>query len=285
MAVALAAGLLGPAQANAPGYGDGSEKWAVVVGIDKHAGRTRSNVGAVGDAVDVRDALIRSGFPADHILTLTDGNASSGAMRNAFQWLRDRSRPNTFSVFHYSGHVKQINGDPDRDGEALDEFLWPADNKFISDGEFGAAMRAIQGWLWVDIAGCEAAGLNDGIAAPNRLFTAASQEPEKGYENPGWRNSIFTGLMVDQGLLQGRGDSDGNGFVSLHEAFFYAARVAPDMTKKQKQGAQHPYLAGGDGEWWYLYTPPPPPPPPPPPVATQPSKSCVVDYNGASVCL
>jgi hypothetical protein len=282
-AIAVTAAVLVPARANAPGYGDGAEKLAVIVGIDKHAGKTRSNVGAVGDAIDVREALLRSGWRPENILMLTDGNASSGAMRNAFQWLRDRSRPWTFSVFHYSGHVKQMAKDPDRDGEGLDEFLWPADNKFISDGEFGAAMRAIQGWLWVDIAGCEAAGLNDGISAPNRLFTAASQEHQKGYENPSRRNSIFTALMVEEGLLQGRGDSDGNGFVSLHEAFFYAANHAPNMTRNQKQGAQNPYLAGGDGEWWYLYTPPPPPPPPP--SATQPNRGCVMDYRGASVCL
>ena len=92
--------------------------------------------------------------------------------------------------------------------------------------------------------------------------------------------------MVDQGILQGRGDRDGNGKVSLHEAFFYAAEQAPAMTKNQKKGAQHPYMAGGDGEWWYLFTPPPPPPPPPPKASPAPEpRNCVTDSNGVSVCL
>jgi hypothetical protein len=283
--VALTAGTLLPARANAPGWGDGSEKLAVIIGIDKHAGRTRSNVGAVGDAHAVHKALLRNNWRPENIRILTDGNANAAAIRDAFRWLAERSRYNTFSVVHYSGHVKQIAKDPDRDGEALDEFLWPSDNRFISDGEFGAAMRAVQGWLWVDIAGCEAAGLNDGIAAPNRLFTAASQEHQKGYEQPGWRQSVFTGLMVDQGLLQGKGDRDGNGKVSLHEAFWYAADHAPHMTRNQKQGPQNPYMAGGDGEWWYLFLPPPPPPPPPASSTPGTGRSCVVDSNGASVCL
>jgi hypothetical protein len=133
-------------------------------------------------------------------------------------------------------------------------------------------MRQLRGFGWIDISGCEAAGLNDGIASPTRVFTGSSQENEKSYEDKNWKNSIFSGLLVDYGMNQRHADHDSNGVVTIHEAFFFAHRYAPEMTKKQKPGAQHPYLAGGDGTDWLLDPPPPPPPPPP-----RPSKKCLVN--------
>src|SRR5205085_9966947 len=123
----------------------------------------------------------------------------------------DHSGPNAFSVIHYSGHVKQMGGDRDGDGERTDEFLWSYDNVFLADRELADAVHRLQGLAWVDIAGCEAAGFDDGLSGPTHLFTASSQETEKSYEHPDWRNSIFTGTEVDQAILQGMGDSDGNG--------------------------------------------------------------------------
>ena len=259
----LAAAALGlilfgvPVEAGPP---HGLEKWALIVGIDHFQGRTRPNVGAVGDARDVRDALVRHGWREDHIVMLTEEDATAGAIRDGFRWLAERSTDNSYSVFHYSGHVK-LKSSADGDGEGTDEHLWPHDNRHIPDGELAAAMRAVRGWLWVDIAGCEAAGFDDGIAGPQRLFTASSQEPEKSYEQPDWKNSVFTGLMIDRGVLNGQADRNGDGRVSVSEAFAYAAEYAPGMTKGQKHGPQHPVIAGGDGSEWFLEAPPPPPPP------------------------
>ena len=240
-----------------------SERWALIVGVTDYAGRTASTAAGAADAVDFREALLRNGFKADHIVTLTEREATAGSIRNGLQWLVDRSAPNAFSVFHYSGHVKQMGGDRDRDGEKTDEYLWPYDNQFISDAELASYVRRIQGLAWIDIAGCEAAGFDDGISGPERVFTASSRETEKSYEHPEWNNSVFTGMEIDQAFLQGLGDSDGNGKVSIQEAFAFAAERAPQMTHRQKRGPQHPVGAGGDGSQWYLDGPPPPPPPPP----------------------
>jgi hypothetical protein len=237
-----------------------SPRWAVVVGITDYQGRTASTAAGAADAADVHDLLVRNGFPEDHVLTLTEGQATAAGIRRALQWLADRSTPDSFSVFHYSGHVKQRGGDRDHDGEAVDEYLWPVDNALISDGELSAAMGRVRGLAWVDIAGCEAAGFDDGLSGPTRLFTASSKETEKSYEDPEWGNSVFTGLEVDQGMLQGRADRDGNGRVSIQEAFAAAAERAPQVTKGQSRGPQHPVSAGGDGSEWFLQGPPPPPP-------------------------
>lgn len=241
-----------------------SDRFALIVGVSDYAGRTKSTVAGAADAEDFRVALLQNGFREDHIITLTETRATAANIRAGLQWLVDRSSENSFSVFHFSGHVKQMGGDRDRDGEKLDEYLWPHDNRFISDAELAGKIRELRGLSWTDIAGCEGAGFDDNLSGPRRLFTASSTETEKSYEFPQWNNSIFTGLEIDEAFLQGLGDRDGNGKVSIQEAFAHAHEQAPQLTARQKRGAQHPQSAGGSGPEWFLDGPPTPPPPPAP---------------------
>jgi hypothetical protein len=262
VAVAIAVAAAAPIAALAS-PGAGAEKWAVVIGIDHFEGRTRPNVGAVGDAQDFRDMLLRTGWRSDHVLVLTDANATQAGMRAAFRWLASKATASSYSVVHYSGHVKQMNGH---------EYLWPHDNRFIADTEFGQAMRAVRGWAWVDVSGCEAAGFDEGISARNRLFTASSRANEKSYEYPSWRNSVYTGLLADQGVLQRQADYNRDGRISVTEAFRYAWERARAITARQSCGPQNPSAAGADGTVWYLAAPAPAPParqvsPAPPPAA------------------
>ncbi len=235
-----------------------AKKAAVLIGIGEYQGATKSLPGSAGDAAVIREALLRNGWEDANIKVLVNEAATAANIRQATRWLVDQSADDSFSVFAYSGHVKQKPGDEDGDGEGNDEFLWPHDNDFISDGELASSLRALRGDAWISIAGCESAGFDDGVSSPRRLFTGASQEVEKGYERPDWKMSVFHGLMVDQGLLQGQGDADGNGSVSIQEAFNHAAKVAPEMTATQRFGPQHPYLAGGDAPQWFLSPPAPP---------------------------
>lgn len=231
---------LGVAQAG-PGAGD---RWALVVGVDRFQGATRPNTGAVGDAEDTKAALIAGGFPSDHIRVLTDGNATRTAILDGLAWLAERSSDTSFSVFAYSGHVKQTGST---------EYLWPHDNQFISDTDLAGRLRAVKGWLWVHLSGCETAGFDEGISGPKRLVTAASQAHEKGYElSPELRNSVFTNLLIDKGLLRGQGDLNKDGRVSIQEAFKLAADRAPGLTAGEANGPQHPYMAGGDGTEWFV---------------------------------
>jgi hypothetical protein len=243
--MALGPGLTSATTAEAA---SGPDMRALVVGINEFQGRTRPNVAAVGDAMDVREALMRAGWADHQIRMLVNGQATASAMRAGLQWLSENKDPESYSVFFYSGHTKQMGGDPDHDGEDLDEFLWPHDNQFISDGELSNYLKGIGGHAWIGIAACEAAGFDDGVNSEKRIFTAASAEHEKGYEYPAWNNSIWTGLFIDQGMLQGRADANSDGTVTFAEAAAYAGRIAPAMTANQKTGAQSPYFAGGGGD-------------------------------------
>lgn len=243
----LLAGVIGgvlaaPIATAAPAPAAG-ERYALIVGIDKFQGGTRPNHGAVNDAADVRQALLNAGWADDHIKVLTEGAATAAGIRAGLQWLVDRSTPNGMSVFHYSGHVKQVGST---------EYLWPHDNAFIADTELAGKLRQLKGQAWVDISGCEAAGFDEGISAPNRLFTASSRATEKSYELPDMRQSVFTLLLVEQGLIAGAADTNGDRRVSIQEAWGYAAHRAPQLTAGQSQGAQHPVMTGWDGSPLYL---------------------------------
>ena len=233
-----------------------NDRFAVLVGVNDYAGGTRDTIGSVGDVRDLRTALVDAGWPASHIVELTDSHATAASIRDALGWLVAHASAGSMSVFHYSGHVKQLAGDPDGDGEAVDELLWASDNRFISDGELAGHLRRVAGRLWIDIAGCEAAGFDDGLSGPQRLFTASSRETEKSFEQPEWQNSVFTGLLADQGMLRGAAPADADGRISIQSAFAYAAEHAPRVTAHQSPGPQHPVIAGGDGKPWHLAPPP-----------------------------
>jgi hypothetical protein len=227
-----------------------AEKRALVIVVNRYTPPTKL-AGGPRDADDVRQALLENGWPDGNIRMLVDGAATAANIREGLRWLAGNSTDRSFSVMHYSGHVKQKPGDVDHDGEVNDEFLWSYDNVHIPDAELGRAMRDVKGDSWTDISGCEAAGFNDGIAGPRRLFTGSSQESEQSHADLGG-NSVFTGLMVRDALRNHIGDANGDGAVSIQEAFAHAASEAPIRTAGDKGGPQHPYIAGGDGSEWFL---------------------------------
>ncbi len=118
------------------------DKWALIIGVDLFQGGTRSNFGGKADANDMRNVLLRNGFPADHIRVLTDSDARAADIRAGLSWLAASSTPKSFSVVSYSGHVKQ---------EGSTEYLWPHDNVFIPDTEFAAAVNQVKGKMWVNV--------------------------------------------------------------------------------------------------------------------------------------
>ena len=231
------------------------------------------------------DVLERDGWTGDQVRVLVNETATAANIRAGIDWLRERANAGSFTVFHYSGHVYQRPGDPDRDGEALDEFLVPYDTRsIISDRELGQRLGAVPGWLWTNISGCEAAGFNEGgLSGPQRLFTGSSHEHEKSYERPDWAMSVYTGLFARDAILQKQGDANGDGRVSIQEAFGFSVPRAAAMTSGQRKGPQNPVIFGGDGGEWFFDPPAPRPPSTPAPGAPPPQRQqlCLT----AGVCL
>ncbi|GAC1530729.1 MAG: hypothetical protein NVS3B12_05660 [Acidimicrobiales bacterium] len=233
---------------------DPAKGWALLIGISHYQYPTHPTYGGTGDVAAFRDALVKAGWAPTHILTLTDGAATGDAIRSSMNWLVAHSGPGSFSVFHYSGHVLQQDGQ---------EFLWGADNTFISNGDFGATLGRLQGRAWIDVAGCESAGFEDGLSSPLRFVTTSSMVNEKSYEREDWGQSVWTGLTVARGLVGHQADADHDGTVSIQEAVRWSQQQAPAMTSAQRPyGPQHPLAMGGDGEWYLGPAVAPPPPRP-----------------------
>ncbi|HVE75124.1 MAG TPA: caspase family protein [Mycobacteriales bacterium] len=212
-----------------------ADRWALLVGITNYR-TVADTVGGAADARLVRDVLLRNGWRSDRIRLLVDNDATGAAIADGLTWLASNSSSRTFSLLHYSGHVKRNDGH---------EFLWPVDNSFIVDTELVRVMRAVAGASWTNMSGCHAGGLVEGLASSRHLVTTSSRKSEKSYENPKTGFSVWSGMLFDEGLRRGHADRDGDGGVSVSEGFNYAAPRAAEFTSAQKPyGAQRPTIAG-----------------------------------------
>jgi len=224
------------------------DRWALVIGVGEYAGRVHDTIGGAGDAAAVRATLIKAGWRDDHIKVLTDRRATRAAMAAGLAWLVARSADHTFTLFHYSGHVKQAGGR---------EYLWPTDSALMSDRTVAAQLRRVRGRAWFDFAGCEAGGFDERLSTKLRLVTGSSKVTEKSYEYPDWRQSVWTGLLFGRGMDRRRADKDDDGRVTVGEAISFARREAARITAGQRPyGAQRPYVKGGGSLSWTLDAPP-----------------------------
>ena len=227
-----------------------ADRWALVVGVSAYRGRVSRTIGGANDAFAVRKALLKNGWRADHIKMLVDDAATGTAIRAGMRWLVAKSASRGFSFFHFSGHVKQKGGH---------EYLWPVDSKLISDSEVVATLGKLRGYAWLDFAGCEAGGFDDGLSSPRRLVTGSSQATEKSFEWPDWKLSVWTGIVFERGFVYGEADRNNDRRVTIREAIDYGVRFAPVLTRYEVRwgySPQHPYVAGGDGRDWALDAPP-----------------------------
>jgi hypothetical protein len=223
-------------------------RWALLVGITDYRKPTHDTLAGAQDVAFIRAYLLSAGWRSDHIKVLTNKGANGAAMRAGLQWLAAKSTPGTFSLFHYSGHVKQEGGH---------EKLWPYDRKFISDTQLASVMKTTRGKLWVDIAGCEAAGFMEDLPSDRILVSTSSKRTQKSYEHPEWGESIWVGLLWDAGMNQRQADANGNGIVTVGEGLRFASYWAQVVTFYQRpHGRQSPRYAGMPVRGWTLADPP-----------------------------
>ncbi len=218
-----------------------STRWAVLIGINEYtSGSVADNIGSRQDAEDLRSHLLSSGWRDDHILLLTDRDATGRNITDALRWLSDKTNSQSaLAIFHYSGHAKVAAG-LDDDPERIDEALWPTDDRFISDAELVQRLDGVDAEQnWISFATCHAAGFADpGLARPGRVLTFSSGEPQKSYEHPDWGNSVWGYSMIEEALSAGRGDIDADGRVSVEEAWAWAREFAAETTRTQRFGPQ-----------------------------------------------
>ncbi|MCW2681199.1 MAG: peptidase caspase catalytic subunit p20 [Frankiales bacterium] len=234
-----------PARTAAP-----ADRYAFLVGVQDYRRPTVDTIGSRKDVQYIRSMLLGAGWKAENIRMVVDGQATGRAIRDGIGWLASTSRPGqTFSLFHYSGHVKQHGG--------VSDSLWPVDRDFVRDTQVADLLSRVQGRMWVDIAGCEGASFLDGVPSSRVLFSGSSKAVEKSYEYPAWGMSVWTGLVFDLSLRQGQADADKDGRTTLGEALRYSQYYAQAITLGQRpHGRQTPQFTGAPDLGWTLADPP-----------------------------
>lgn len=214
--------------------------WALLIGINDYAGKTRDNIGSYQDAAALREILIAQGWRPDHVLLIGNRAATMSGVREGLKWLASKTDSRSKVIFHYSGHEKPFKGDVDRDGERRDVGLWLSDNSLMSDGELGQSMGRVRAAsMWINMAVCRAGGFDDqGMFAPGRLITFSSPESELSYEDPKVNYSVFGYNTVIRGIKMGIADLDEDGVVTVQEAFEYGRPLVLERTGNR----QHPVM-------------------------------------------
>jgi hypothetical protein len=224
------------------------KRFALLVGVTAYHAPTHHTLAGARDVAFIRSYLLANGWLPQNVRVLADEQASGTAMRAGLAWLAARSTPGTFTLFHYSGHVRQVGGH---------EKLWAVDNAFLPDTFVAATLARGTGKLWVDIAGCEAAGFMENLPSTRVLVTTSSKVTQKSYEHPRWGESVWVGLMWDAGLAQGQADLNHDGVTTVGEAIRFASYWAQAVTLHQyPHGRQSPQSAGDPVRGWTVANPP-----------------------------
>ena len=210
--------------------------WAVIIGVDDYQGRVGSTLGSVADATVLRDELFRRGWRGDHVLTLTDGDATRDWIVRALEWLASKTDERSTVIFTKSGHMRHNSGN---------SALWPADNNYIWNADFGRMIGAVAAdRMWISIQGCHAEGMRaPGVEGPNRVVTYSSRTAEKSYEDPEVGHSVQGNYLFREGLRDGWGNNGARDGVTVQGAFAWAAPRANTRTA----GLQTPVIADGLG--------------------------------------
>ena len=222
-----------PAQAAAAPVAE--DRWALLIGINRHLGAVADNVASRQDAERLAQLLRRDGWPDDRIVLMTDTDATGAMIREGLDWLARKSGDDATVVFHYSGHSKK---EYDAGRRILDQALWPTDDDFVWRGELASRLGQVRhAAMWGNVAACEAAGFHlEGVAAPGRVWTYSSRADQKSYEDPAHDHSVWGRFLLHEGLWDGRA-------ATVQDAFVAASRQASSYTAlQQPYGPQVPVL-------------------------------------------
>jgi len=234
-----------------PPPGPAPNKWAVVIGISKYADSSANLYNPDRDAKDMVNALENIyGFADDHIKLLTNKDATADNIVASINWLIDSENETSIVVFFYSGHGGQVDEtetakygypiDPEADG--MDEYIVTYDMYGIPDDYLKdkfSAIESTQFFLW--FGSCHSGGMSPDLNDNGRVIVAACAEAEVAWDYLLLHNTLFGYYYVDQGMLHMLGDLNGDGTVTVEEAFDYAV----PLVTEQEPG-QHPFIWDSD---------------------------------------
>jgi len=229
-----------PAEAATAATGAGTT-YGIFVGISHYGGDNADLAGSAADAVQLARTFQQAGWMRrSNAVVLTDAEATAGGVRQAFQTLSQRVRPNDTLVFFFDGHGSRRELDlvgPD-----------------IARSELGQMMNRVQGHQLLVLDSCEAGGFaplvqgrdNRAGLFSSRATESSSTAPEVGAG--GWLAYSFREAVG--GGVRRRPD----GSVDLHDVIAYVRRqyaehrVTPEQNLVAVADRSQPFALGGRGD-------------------------------------
>lgn len=243
-----------------------SNIWAVVIGIDTYP-HIRGLKYAVDDARLFYEYLVKYiRIPQENVTLLANHEATLTQMRSTLgTHLKSIAGKDDMVVIFFAGHGATEKDVMSPDGDGLEKYLLPYDANpkdlyatalpmreishifkriqaerlvFIADSCYSGA----SGGRTIDITGIRASisgSFLDRIAAgKGRVIMTASGANEVSVENDDLGHGVFTFYLVEG--LRGKADADGDGFITIEEAYRYVSDKVPQATGQE----QHPVKKG-----------------------------------------
>jgi hypothetical protein len=215
--------------------------YGIFVGISHYGGDNADLPGSAADAVQLARTFQQAGWmQRSNAVVLTDAQATAGGVRQAFQVLSQRVRPNDTLVFFFDGHGNRRELDlvgPD-----------------IARSELGQMMNRVQGHQLLVLDSCEAGGFAPLVQGQDHragLFSSRATEssstaPEVG--SGGWLAYAFRQAVG--GGVRRRPD----GSVDLNDVIAYVRRqytehhVTPEQNLVAVSDRSQAFAIGGRGD-------------------------------------
>ena len=243
-----------------------SNIWAVVIGINTYP-RIRQLKYAVNDARLFYEYLVKyTHVPQENVTLLLDREATLTQIRSALGTrLKSIAGKDDMVIIFFAGHGATEKDVMSPDGDGLEKYLLPYDANpqdlyatalpmreishifkriqaerlvFIADSCYSGA----SGGRTIDITGIRASisdNFMDRIATgKGRVIMTASGANEVSVENEQFEHGVFTYYLVEG--LKGEADADGDGFITVDEAYLCVSDKVPQATGQE----QHPIKKG-----------------------------------------
>jgi uncharacterized caspase-like protein len=212
-----------------------ANKWAVVVGIADYEGSEYDLWHTDEDAKEMASALIENyGFDSGNVKLLLNRKATCGAIVSAIDWLIQNEDAESTVVFFFSGHgfraVDSEGWDSDTESDGQDEGIVSYDFYGLPDGFLQQKLSALESQkVALCFGSCHSGGMFDDssdLQGANRVIASACRADEYAWDYLLLGNTLWGKYFVDEGLLQGLADPQGDD--SIEEAHAYAYQEVTD---------------------------------------------------------
>ncbi|MEW6663900.1 MAG: caspase family protein [Thermodesulfobacteriota bacterium] len=240
--------------------------WAVAIGVNSYPKVPQLKF-AVDDARAFRDYLVdRTGIPPGNVTLLLDEEATLGRLRSVLgTHLKNKAGKEDMVVIYFAGHGATERDVMSPDGDGLEKYLLPfdADPKDLYASalpmrEIAHIFQRIRSERLIFLVDACYSGASGGrtIGTPGlranltdafldrvaggrgTIILTASAANEVSQEKEEYGHGVFTHFLLKG--LEGEADVDGDGLITVDEAYGYVSKHVPQATGQE----QHPVRKG-----------------------------------------